>query len=1137
MRNTIFSWLFLIPLFQILLGTGVVLVSGQWFADQRSLLLQLKNSLKFSPSSSTKLVSWNQNTDCCLWDGVTCDRTGPTGYVIGLDLNNESISGGIDSSSSLFRLQFLQSLNLSSNQFNSSQIPPGLSNLASLTHLNLSNSGFAGQIPIELSRLTRLVTLDLSTLYFPGVRSLLLQNPYLAMLVQNMTDLTQLYLDGVNISAQGYNWCQAISSSLPNLEVLSMSNCYLSGPIDSSLAKLRSLSVIRLDQNNLSAPVPQFLADFKNLTALRLTFCNLNGVFPAKIFELPALERLDVSSNGLLHGSLPEFTHDRLLHTLTLSYTNFTGALPYSFGNLGMLSRLDLSYCNFSGPIPNSMANLTQLDYLDMSSNKFTGSIPSYWMSKNLTHIDLSHNTLSGPLLSTNFEGLRDLVYIDLRFNAFNGSIPSSLFALPTLQKIQLSNNHFDSPLAEFFEATLSMLDTLDLSSNKLQGPIPKSFFDLKRLNILLLSSNNLTGTIQLESLQRLGNLTTLDLSYNNLSIETSGSNSGFSSPLPKITTLKLASCNLKNFPDLRNQSRMFYLDLSNNQIGGKVPNWIWNVGNGTLTYLNLSCNFLVKLEDPYATSPGLSVLDLHSNHLGGNIPVLPQSATYVDYSLNNFSSSIPGDIGNNLTYAIFFSLSNNHLTGTIPDSICNASYLQVLDLSNNSLSGVIPSCLTENIPSLGVLNLGRNNLSGNISLRFSSSCVLKTLDLHDNLLEGTIPESLANCKMLEVLNLGNNKISDNFPCFLRNCSNLRVLVLRSNMFHGGIKCGKANESWSKLQIVDIASNNFTGNLPPKCFLTWSAMMTDEDDAQSQLNHLRFEFLQLNGFYYLDTVTVTNKGLDMELVKILTVFTSLDVSNNRFEGDIPRNIGVLKLLYVLNLSHNALTGSIPSSIGNLTQLGSLDLSANRLSGSIPAHLASLTFLSVLNLSYNQLSGRIPIGRQLQTFSEDSYEGNEGLCGSPSNRSCGGAPSPAPSSQERAHGFDWQSIIIGLGFGVGAGVVLAPLMFWKQGRHWWDEVTDKLVFMLLPTFAYVHTSCNDVEEYVEDEPSDKSGDSDVNYENEIEDSTFEGRYCVFCSKLDLYRKKVVHNPKCSCFSSTPVDTSSSSSSSFLRSQSH
>ncbi|KAK3032828.1 hypothetical protein RJ639_037005 [Escallonia herrerae] len=339
--------LFLITILPVLC-TAIVPAKSQCLEDQELLLLHFKSSLKLDSSLSTKLVSWNQTTDCYLWDGVTCNNAG---YVIGLDLNREFISGGMDSSSSLFNLQFLQSLNLGFNNFNLVKIPAGFS-----TYLNLSNSGFAGQIPIELSRLTRLVTLDLSALNFspsPGVRprSLVLQNPDLAMLVQKMTDLTQLYLDGVNISAQGNDWCQAISSSLPNLGVLSMSSCYLSGPIDSSLAKLRSLSVIRLGQNDLSAPVPQFLADIKNLTALHLTFCNLNGVFPAKIFELPALQTLDVSYNGLLHGSLADFNHDRPLKTLVLSYTNFTGALPYSFGNLGILSRLDLSHCNFSGPV------------------------------------------------------------------------------------------------------------------------------------------------------------------------------------------------------------------------------------------------------------------------------------------------------------------------------------------------------------------------------------------------------------------------------------------------------------------------------------------------------------------------------------------------------------------------------------------------------------------------------------------------------------------------------------------------------------------------------------------------------------------------------------------------------------------
>ncbi|KAL7265591.1 hypothetical protein ACSBR1_003382 [Camellia fascicularis] len=1051
MRILPFSWLFLIPFFTFLF-TG--LVSGQCLPDQSSLLLQLKKTLDFNLTFSVKLVNWTQGHDCCGWKGVTCDQNG---RVTGLDLNSESINGGVNKNSSLFSLKFLESLNLANNSFKFTQIPSSFGNLTNLTYLNLSNAGFSGQIPIEFSHLKRLVTLDLSTLYFPGIRSLQIQNPNLSTLLQNLSGLTELRLDGVNISAPGIEWCQTISYSLPNLRVLSLSNCYLSGPIDSSLQKLQYLSEIHLGENNLSVSVPEFFANFtnfRNLTVLSLSSSNLEGQFPPKIFQVPTLQTLDLSNNIKLQGFLPEFLQNNgSLQRIVLSGTNFLGGLPDSIGYLRNLSRIDLSRCNFSGPIPNSMANLSHLVYLDLSSNNFTGLIPSFQMSKNLTYLDLSHNALIGSVPSSYFTGLSNLVYVDLAYNSFSGRIPLSLFSLPSLQKILLSNNQFGSEVAEFPNGSLSPLDTLDLSSNKLEGPIRSFFFDFGRLKILLLSFNNFSGTIQLEWIQRLQNLNRLDLSYNKLSITASESNSSLTS-LPQLSTLRLASCKLQRFPSLMNQWRMVNLDLSDNQISEEIPNWIWNVGNGTLTYLNLSYNLLVGMQRHY-TIPSLFVLDLHSNQLHGEIPIPPESAVYVDYSSNNFNSSIPLELGNNLTSSVFFSLSNNNLTGAIPQSICNASNLQVLDLSNNRFTGTIPQCLIENCTTtLGVLNLRNNSLTGNIPETFPENCALKTLDFNGNHLEGHVPQSLGICTKLEVLNLGNNNVNDIFPYFLKNSSHLRVLNLRSNKFQGGIQCGgDHNNSWPKLQIIDLALNNFSGSLPDKCFLHWKAMMVDGGNGQSDMDHLRYEFLNLNHFYYQDTVTVTIKGLQLELVKILTVFVSIDFSKNSFQGEIPDSFGNLKYLYVLNLSQNALTGHIPSSLGNLTQLGSLDLSWNKLSGSIPEQLASLTFLSFLNLSYNQLVGRIPIGTQIQTFSETSFEGNKALCGPPLT-SCNGAPplpSPTPTSNESVSSlmteFDFEPGIytsFAVGFVVGLGSFIGALALCERWRQWYYKHVDQVL---------------------------------------------------------------------------------------------
>ncbi|XP_021828964.1 receptor-like protein 12 [Prunus avium] len=652
--------------------------------------------------------------------------------------------------------------------------------------------------------------------------------------------------------------------------VLDLSSNNISGPIPGSFANFPNLRELDLSGNPISDPIPGFFANFSKLTSLSLSNCQLNGTFPKEIFQVPTLQTIDLSDNSKLGGSLPDFPENNgSLLSLILRGTNFSGSLPDSIGNLKILSWIDLSYCNFYG------------------------------------------------------------------------SIPSSFFSLPFLLELNLAHNQFSGELV--FSNVSSDLSTLDLSFNHLDGQIPVSIFNFRGLESLQLSSNNFSG-FPFNGPQQVKYLTNIDLSYNSLLSLYNGTDSSYSS-FPEVISLNLAANKLRTIPYfLRNQSTLSSLSLSENHIQGKIPHWIWS--SNQLDSLNLSCNSLATLE-PHLYNSTVKTVDLHSNQLQGQIPTFLPFAKYLDYSRNNFRS-IPSNIGDFLTNTLFFSLSSNNLHGLIPTSICN-SQIQILDMSNNSLSGMIPQCLTA-IRDISVLNLARNNLTGTISnVEVSENSSLEILEFATNRLGGQVPKSLAKCTKLKVLNMGNNNITDTFPCLLKSISTLRVLVVRSNNFYGGIECLNTNVTWPGLQIIDLAHNNFRGEIQGILWRTWQKMMVTEDGSLLTINghYLRrifnpfvpndgygLEEVSL-GFGYDISTTVTNKGSEMNLVKILSIFTLIDFSCNNFSGPIPKEMGEFKSLRVLNLSKNAFTGEIPSSFGNMSTLECLDLSLNKLSGRNP----------------------------------------------------------------------------------------------------------------------------------------------------------------------------------------------------------
>ncbi|KAJ9164540.1 hypothetical protein P3X46_024105 [Hevea brasiliensis] len=340
-------------------------------------------------------------------------------------------------------------------------------------------------------------------------------------------------------------------------------------------------------------------------------------------------------------------------------------------------------------------------------------------------------------------------------------------------------------------------------------------------------------------------------------------------------------------------------------------------------------------------------------------------------------------------------------------------------------MSGTIPKCF-ENFSYLSVLDLG--NLHGSISGTFVEGNSLSRLDLSGNHLEGPFPRSLINCSKLAVLNLGNNMINGSFPYWLENLAKLRVLVLRGNRFSGPIPTSKVQFPFLGLLVIDLSHNDFTGPLPARYFQQFQAMMKEESVE-----------------YYEVYVTITIKGVDFEVIKVLYIFAMIDLSNNQFKGEISENIGGLQHLKGLNFSHNYLTGHIPQTMGNLSNLEWLDLSSNKLVGGIPEQLVDLTFLEVINLSFNDLTGPIPKGKQFNTFGIESYEGNLGLCGFPLPKGCANdiaPPLPLPEGDHSAHViFEWNIVLMGYASGLVAGVAMGYIAFQTGKPQWFVTMVE------------------------------------------------------------------------------------------------
>ncbi|XXG39740.1 hypothetical protein AAC387_Pa01g0620 [Persea americana] len=427
--------------------------SAQCLDNQKSSLLSL--------FGSAPTPFWTPSTDCCLWKGITSDRSG---HVTGLDLTSHSISAPINSTSltflssprifnlshnavrgnipsSLFRLPTLQYLNLSNNLFDAPLDELNLPSL-SLKSLDLSNNRLRGPIPTSLFQLKGLRTLSLSSNKLKGTVHL--------FMLQNIKNLSSLDLSNNRLSIN----TSGINTSFPQIGNLKLSSCNLREFPDFLRNQLR-LSTLDLSYNKIDGEIPNWVWRIGNgsLKHLNLSHNMVDSLQPPGVdLSLSKLNVLDLHAN-MLQGSMPIPPPSIVV-------------LDYSGNNLTSVISTNVSLY------------LNHTIFFSLSNNSIHGTIPSFLCKAiNLRVLDLSYNHLSGwiPRCLGELENRRVL---NLGNNWINDSFPSWLGSLPKLQCLILRSNMFLGPILQPEDRNaFSQLRSIDLSSNSFTGNLSSEWF------------------------------------------------------------------------------------------------------------------------------------------------------------------------------------------------------------------------------------------------------------------------------------------------------------------------------------------------------------------------------------------------------------------------------------------------------------------------------------------------------------------------------------------------------------------------------------------------------------------------------------------------------------------------------------